>query len=148
MNQAQTEILNQDFELGFTYTRSTGPVVGHFLTELRERRIVGVKTSDGRVIVPPMEFDPVTTAPLNQFVEVGDTGVITTWSWNPNPRPAQPLQKPFAWALIQLEGADVPMLHAVAADSSDNITTGSTVKVKWAKKTIGMITDIAYFELL
>ena len=40
---SQPEILNQAFELGFTYTRSTGPVVGRFLTELRNRNIVGIK---------------------------------------------------------------------------------------------------------
>ena len=30
---SQPEVLSQAFELGFTYTRSTGPVVGRFLTE-------------------------------------------------------------------------------------------------------------------
>ena len=68
---SQPEILNQAFELGFTYTRSTGPVVGRFLTELRKRNIVGIKASDGRVIVPPMEYDPDTAEELSDFVEVG-----------------------------------------------------------------------------
>ena len=36
---SQPEILNQAFELGYTYTRSTGPVVGRFLTELRARTL-------------------------------------------------------------------------------------------------------------
>jgi hypothetical protein len=57
---SQPEILNQAFELGYTYTRSTGPVVGRFLTELKKRNIVGIKASDGRVVVPPMEYDPDT----------------------------------------------------------------------------------------
>ena len=60
------ELFSQDFELGFTYTRSTGPVIGRFFTELRERNIVGIKASDGRVIVPPMEYDPNTAAELSE----------------------------------------------------------------------------------
>ena len=34
---SQPEILTKPFELGYTYTRSTGPVIGHFLTELRKK---------------------------------------------------------------------------------------------------------------
>ena len=64
---SQPEILNQAFELGFTYTRSTGPVVGRFLTELRNRNIVGINASDGRVIVPPVEYDPETIEELRKL---------------------------------------------------------------------------------
>ena len=48
---SQPEVLHQAFELGYTYTRSTGPIVGRFLTELKRRKIVGIRSSDGRVIV-------------------------------------------------------------------------------------------------
>ena len=67
---SQPEVLSQAFELGYTYTRSTGPVVGRFLTELRNRKIVGIKASDGRIIVPPMEYDPDTAEELSEFVGV------------------------------------------------------------------------------
>ncbi|HCD55260.1 MAG TPA: DNA-binding protein, partial [Halieaceae bacterium] len=40
---AITEKLSQEFELGFTYTRSTGPVVGRFLTGLRDSRVLGIR---------------------------------------------------------------------------------------------------------
>ena len=36
-----TELLRQQFQLGYTYTRSTGPVVGTFLSGLRDRSILG-----------------------------------------------------------------------------------------------------------
>jgi len=69
---SQPEVLSQAFELGYTYTRSTGPVVGRFLTELRERKIVGIKASDGRVIVPPMEYDPDTAEDHGAAIRLGD----------------------------------------------------------------------------
>ena len=145
---SQPEILNQAFELGYTYTRSTGPVVGRFLTELRNRKIVGIKGSDGRVIVPPMEYDPDTAAELSEFVEVGQQGEIVSFAWVKEPREAHPSDKPFAWAMIKLDGADVPMVHCVAADAESAVTTGARVQVVWADETVGMITDIRHFELV
>ena len=140
------DILRQEFELGFTYTRSTGPVVGRFLTALRDRKIVGIKASDGRVIVPPMEYDPDTAEQLSEFVEVADTGTVVSWSWVKYPRDAHPLDRPFAWAMILLAGADVPMVHWVDAIDEDAMSTGMAVNVRWAEETVGFITDIACFE--
>jgi uncharacterized OB-fold protein len=50
--------------------------------------------------------------------------------------------------LINLDGADVPILHAVDAKAENNIATGSRVKVRWAENRTGGINDIACFELL
>lgn len=143
---SQPDVLSQDFELGFTYTRSTGPVVGKFLTALRERRIVGIRASDGRVIVPPMEYDPDTAQELSEFVEVGQLGEILSWCWVSQPRAAHPLDKPFAWAMIRLDGADVPMIHCVAAADESRLSTGARVRAVWADEPRGFITDIRYFE--
>ncbi|MFT4825263.1 MAG: putative OB-fold protein [Halioglobus sp.] len=148
MTVSQPEVLSQAFELGYTYTRSTGPVVGRFLTELRNRKIVGIKASDGRVIVPPMEYDPDTAEELSEFVEVEQVGEIVSWCWVTQPREAHPMDRPFAWAMIKLDGADIPMIHCVAAEREDSVTTGARVKVVWADETVGMITDIRCFELV
>lgn len=144
---AQPDVLSQAFELGFTYTRSTGPVVGRFLTGLRERKIFGIRASDGRIIVPPMEYDPQTAAALEEFVEVGQQGEIVSWCWVSRPLASHPLDKPFAWAMIRLDGADVPMIHCVAAAAESDLGTGARVQVVWADTTRGFITDIRFFEL-
>tara|TARA_R110002110_G_scaffold3754_1_gene19509 strand:- start:32331 stop:32783 length:453 start_codon:yes stop_codon:yes gene_type:complete len=143
---SETDALSQAFELGFTYTRSTGPVIGRFLTELRDRRIVGIRASDGRVIVPPMEYDPDTAQALDDFVEVGQQGEIVSWCWVSEPRKAHPLSEPFAWAMIRLDGADIPMVHCVRASGANQLQTGGRVQVVWAAETRGYITDIQYFE--
>ena len=145
---SQPEILNQAFELGFTYTRSTGPVVGRFLTELRNRKIVGIKASDGRVVVPPMEYDPNTAEELSEFVDVGEEGEIVSFAWIKQPREAHPSEQTFAWAMIKLDGADVPMVHWVRASQESDIRTGARVRAVWAEQTIGFITDINGFELV
>lgn len=145
---SQPEVLSQAFELGYTYTRSTGPVVGRFLTGLKNRKIFGNRASDGRVIVPPMEYDPDTAAELRNFVEVGQQGEIVSFAWVKEPREAHPLQQPFAWAMIRLDGADIPMIHCVAAKSEDEVATGARVQAVWAEETRGYISDIRCFELV
>jgi uncharacterized OB-fold protein len=133
----------------FNYTRSVGPVVGAFLTGLRDKKVLGSKDSQGRVVVPPPEYDAATAAPTDPgaLVEVGQEGVITSWSWNPSPRAGQPFDRPFAWALVQLDGADTSFLHALDAPR-DAIRTGQRVRVRWADETVGFIKDIECFEVV
>jgi uncharacterized protein len=140
------DVLTAPHVLEYPYERSTGPVIGAFLTALRERRVVGIRGRDGRVLVPPQEYDPDTSDPLEEVVAVSDTGTLVSWSWNPEPRPGQPLDRPFAWALVRLDGADTPMLHVLAVDDPGEITAGMRVRIRWAEQTRGAITDIAAFE--
>jgi uncharacterized protein len=139
--------LSAPLKLSFDYTRSVGSLLSQFFTALRERRIVGVRGSDGRVHVPPAEFDPVTYERLTEIVPVASVGTVVSWTWQPAPLEGQPLDRPFAWALIKLDGADTPLLHAVAAASSDAISTGARVHAHWIDEPVGAITDIAYFAL-
>lgn len=139
--------LSAPLRLSFDYTRSVGPTLSQFFTALRERRIVGTRGSDGRVYVPPAEFDPVTYERLTEIVPVSSVGTVLSWTWQPEPLEGQPLDRPFAWALIKLDGADIALLHAVDAGSSDAISTGERVHVHWVDEPAGAITDIAYFGL-
>jgi uncharacterized OB-fold protein len=140
------EPLSAPIELSFDYTRSLGPTLGRFMTGLAGRRITGGRCSDGRVVVPPLEFDPATGTAVTEFVEVGDRGEVVSWTWAPEPMPDQPLDHPFAWALIKLDGADTGMLHAVDVPSPDAVTTGMRVQARWVDKPVGHIRDIACFE--
>lgn len=142
------EVLSAPFVLEYGYTRSVGPVIGRFLVGLREGRIEGIRASDGRVLVPPPEYDPVTSDSLSEFVSVRDTGTVKTWAWIDAPRAGQPLQHPFAWALIQLDGADSTLLHAVDAGDPARMHTGVRVRVRWREPRKGEIQDIACFDLL
>jgi uncharacterized OB-fold protein len=138
--------LSAPLTLSFDYTRSVGPILGQFFTALRERRIVGIRGSDGRVHVPPAEYDPVTYEPLSEIVPVSTVGTVASWTWQPAPLEGQPLDRPFAWALIVLDGADTPLLHAVDSPEGQ-LRTGARVHAHWVDEPTGAITDIAYFAL-
>ncbi|MFD9261200.1 Zn-ribbon domain-containing OB-fold protein [Streptomyces sp. NPDC059538] len=140
------EVLRAPLVVEFPFTRSLGPVQSAFLSGLREGVVLGVKTSDGKVMVPPVEYDPVTAEEIRELVEVGATGTVTTWAWNDRPRPQQPLDTPFAWVLVKLDGADTALLHALDAPGPDAVRTGMRVRVRWAAERTGAITDIACFE--
>jgi uncharacterized OB-fold protein len=140
-----TDVLTALHVLEYPYKRSVGPVIGRFLAGLIEGRIQGIKTSSGRIMVPPVEYDPDSAAELSEFVDVGDAGVVQTWAWVAEPRQNNPLQKPFAWALIKLDGADTAFLHAVDAGSEAAMKTGMRVKVRWRAERVGHINDIDCF---
>ena len=143
---SEARILSAPLVLEYPFSRTVGPVQSAFLTGLREGLVLGVRGVDGRVICPPVEYDPVTSEDLTELVELSTTGTVTTWSWVPEPRPGQPLDRPFAWALVQIDGADTGLLHAVDAGSPDAMRTGMRVQVRWADEREGHINDIACFE--
>jgi len=143
---ADDGVLHADVTLEYPFTRSTGPVVGAFLTGLREGVIVGIKRADGTVLVPPCEYDPATAEPLTEIVEVADTGTVSSWCWNGAPRSRQPFESEYAWALILLDGADTPMLHAVRAAGPDAMRSGMRVRAVWRAEREGHIADIECFE--
>ena len=141
------EPLRAPHVLEYPYRRSVGPVLGRFFTGLRERRIEGIRAADGRVLVPPQEYDPHSGEALSEFVPVSDSGVVTSWTWVAKPRAGKhPLEHPFAWALIVLDGADTPLLHAVDAGTEQRMQSGMRVRVRWREETQGDIRDIACFE--
>jgi uncharacterized OB-fold protein len=131
----------------FPYRRSLGPVLGAFMTALTERRILGIRHGD-QVLVPPMEWDPATGAALEpDLVEVGPAGTVESWTWVPEPTVQHPLDRPFAFALVRLDGASTPLLHAVDAGSPDRIANGARVAPRWRGRRVGRINDIACFVL-
>ena len=128
------------------YTRSLGPTLAAFFEGLANRKLVGARTASGKVVVPPAPHDPETGEDVAELVDLPDTGVVTTWAWVTKPRPKHPLQQPFAWALVQIAGADTAMLHAVDAEDESKMSTGMRVKARWADEPQGSILDLACFE--
>jgi uncharacterized OB-fold protein len=139
-------IMTATHVIEYPYTRSLGPALSRFLTGLRDGRIYGSKTLAGVVHVPPMEFDPATAETLEEFVEVADEGVLTSWTWIEAPGENHRRDKPFAFALIRLDGADGSLLHIVDAEGPEALSTGMRVKARWAAERQGSIHDIEGFE--
>jgi uncharacterized protein len=134
----------RSYTLEYPYTRTVGPVVGKFLTGVRDGRLFGIRCR-GKVICPPIEFDPESgeTLPLD-FVEVGPGGTVVSWSWIAEPTRKHPFERPFAFALIRLDGADTAIVHAVAASGPEAMSRGMRVRAQYRAERKSSITDV-YF---
>jgi hypothetical protein len=143
----ESEVLHAAHRLEYPYARSVGPVIGAFLTGLRDGKLFGVVGAGGSVVVPPTEYDPTTGEDTGELVEVGPGGVVESWAWVTAPQPKHPLNRPFAWALIRLDGADTALLHVVDAGGPDRLGSGDRVTVKFrpAAERIGAMADIEAF---
>ena len=129
--------------LEFPYRRSLGPVIGGFLAGLRDQRVVGVRTAGGRVLVPPLEYDPETGEQTGDEVEVGTAGVVEHSAWISEPLRTHPTDQPFAWVLVRLDGADTSLLHI----AHEAVAPGDRVRIRWREEREGKITDIECFEV-
>jgi uncharacterized OB-fold protein len=128
--------------LEYPYTRTTGPVVGPFLTGVRDGKLLGNRCG-ARVLFPPLEYDPDTGASLDpDFVEVGPGGTVGAWTWVETPTRKHPFSHPFGFALITLDGADTAFVHAIDAGSIDEMSTGMRVKAQYRDDRRGAITDV------
>lgn len=136
-----SEIVNK---LEYPYTRSTGPYIGPFLTGVRDGKLLANEVG-GLVCCPPLEYDPDTGAPApTEFREVGPGGTVLGYTWIAEPTAKHPFQHAFAFALIKLDGADMPMVHAVDAGSPDAMSVRMRVAAQYRTKRAGAITDV-YF---
>lgn len=136
----------ETFKLELPYKRTLGPVIGAFFTGLRDGRIVGSRTSRGRVLCPPLEYDPETGDSVSDIVELSGTGTVQSFAWVPEPMRKHPLDRPFAFALIKIDGADTALLHAVDAGSPSAMSVGMRVRARFRSERKGHIRDLECFE--
>jgi uncharacterized OB-fold protein len=144
-----TETRVTETKLEFPYSRTLGPVVGAFLTGLREGKLYGIRGKDGRVLAPPLEYDPVTGESLGtEMVPIGPEGTVMAWTWVDEPTPKHPLSHPFSFALVRPDGADTAMVSAVDAGAIDQMSTGMKVRARFKSESHGLVTDLEAWEPL
>ena len=133
------------WKLEFPYRRSVGPVIGAFLAGLRDR---GRRRPHrgGRVLVPPLEYDPETGEAVGDEVEVGSAGSSST-------RPGSPSRcatiRSTARSRGRWCGSTVPTPRCCTRSTRDRRrrrSPGTRVRIRWADETDGQITDIECFE--
>lgn len=137
--------LRAEHAVAYSYRRSAAGAVGTFLAGLARGEILGARTGNGRVVVPPVDADPATGRPISDVVPVGPAGTVRSWTWVDPPLPEHPLDRPFAFVLVQLDGADTSLLHVVDAPDVGAMATGMRVRADWRADRTGSIADIRAF---
>lgn len=140
------------------YAWDTGEAIGRFLAGLRAGKIYGVRCRQcGRTVTPPRAFCELDFKPMDEWVELPDTGTVNTFSicyvtWD-----MRRLRRPQIPAVIEIDGTSprVGFLHLIGGVAGTSVeavrrqvAVGMPVRAVWknARAREGAITDILYFE--
>jgi len=131
------------------YSWTVGRVGSRFLIELRDHgRIMGSRCPNCHLVwVPPRLRCPECYAEIDDraWMEVGPHGTLRHFTIVRYEHPAQPMKPPFAYGLIDLDGASRAITHLISGMDLDCLRPGIRVKPVMESTRQGHILDIAFF---
>jgi len=156
MSNTEQELIVSRQVLSIPQRFSTGPVMGRFLSELRDnKRIMALKVKkNNRFLLPPREVDAWSLEEGTEWVEVGPEGTIREFDViyyaSPDPLTGETREVPYCIGWILLDGVegDSPLWHLVEAKDPESIRGGMRVRAVFAEERVGAIEDIKYFEVI
>ena len=138
-------------QIAVPYTWWVGETGSRFLNAIRyEEKILGTRCQAcDTVFVPPRKNCGRCFAKLDQWVELGNEGVVSAYTIIRFDHSMHPVKGPFAYALIQLDGASVGIVHLVTGDL-EKLDAGVRVKAQFRDKSqrTGHILDIECFQII
>jgi uncharacterized OB-fold protein len=154
---ATGEVLTSMWHVKSEYAWDAGIAIGIFLDGLKQGKIQGARCRQcRRTVVPPRAFCELCFRPVNDWIELPDTGKINTYSVSYVNWDATRRQTPEVPAVIEIDGASagIGILHLMGevGDTLEEITArlkvGTPVQAVWksASQRQGAITDIRYFR--
>jgi uncharacterized OB-fold protein len=130
------------------YTYAAGPVRSRFLLELKDnQRIMGTRCpSCNRVYVPAKPTCVLCFSELDEWVEVSNTGTVLTYTVIAQTAACHRKPAPFAYGIIQLDGADTGLTHFLGEVEHQDLRVGMRVEAVFREAREGSILDIKYFR--
>jgi hypothetical protein len=133
------------------WKHETAILMPKFLAALKDKKVLGLKCPGcGLIYSPPKPYCRCLSIP-DEWVEIGDTGTITTftftggWSFGGM---VEGTGTPMILAGVKLDGADTQTLSILANAEPDQVAVGMRVRVKWPDNPKGVIDDAMHCELL
>ena len=118
-----------------------------FLAALKDKKVLGLKcTNCGLVYTPPKPYCSCLGIP-SEWVEVADTGEITTftftgaWSYGGMLEGAG---TPMIIAGMRFDGSDTQTLTLLSETEPEQVYVGMKLKVKWPDNPQGVIDDVMH----
>ena len=145
----EVEALTFKGQISVPYTWWVGEVGSRFLIALRdEEKILGTRCKGcNKVYVPPRRNCGTCFVDVDEWVELGREGVVTAHTIVRFEYPLQPVNPPFAYAIIKLDGADVGLVHLIKEDL-DALKNGVRVRAVFKRERTGHILDIDSFKIV
>lgn len=113
------------------YHLTAGQALTRYLRGIERGVFLGSRCpACGQVYVPLRTACPSDGTPIDDEVELADTGTVTTFAVNNIPDPRAPAV-PYVCAYILLDGADIDMLALVGDVAVSDVRIGMRVRAKW-----------------
>jgi hypothetical protein len=145
MQSGQGRFLYSGMQSPFTW--STGPVVGAFLTHLRDQEFLGRRCLKcGTVSSPPFDHCERCGATEAEWMEVGPGGTLRALTLVHHAFSGQPAEPPYALALIQLDGSDTSLCHLLKDTDLSQLRIGDRVEPVFRPERTGSLRDISHFR--
>jgi uncharacterized OB-fold protein len=131
------------------YHYVAGDYRARYLQALKDKRILGSRCAKtGKVFVPPVVNSPESFAPCEEFVDLPDRGVITTFCIVRIPVIGRNIETPYVAASVALDGAAISMYALIQECAPDEVRMGMRVEAVWKPdgERQGSHEDILYFR--
>jgi len=124
-----------------------------FFKALKDNKILGIKCPKcKKVYVPPRRVCGPCYTEMNEFVEVGPTGIIETFTILRyefiDPATGERKPVPYGYGFIKLDGADTLFQHYIDITKESSLKIGAPVEAIFSDQTKGTIRDVRYFRLI
>ena len=131
------------------YSWTVGRVASRFFIALRDTgRILASQCERCHVVwVPPRAMCPVCFVKIgdDRWTEVGPEGTLRHFTIARHEHPAQPMKPPFAYGLIDLDGAGTAIVHLISGGDPEDLRSGIRLRPVFRRDRQGNILDIAHF---
>jgi len=130
------------------YLVSTGAVGTKFLSEIRDnKKIFGIKCSRcSKVYVPPRSHCSGCFVKMTEWVELSGKGNLASYTVVYYKEPYMVKEPPFAYGVIQMDGADTGLVHFLGHVDLDKIKIGTHLEPVFKDEREGSILDIDHFR--
>jgi len=134
--------------IAIPYRYFPGPVATRFFVELRDhQKIFGIRCRTcGTVYVPPEATCGKCFENLDEWVEVGKSGVLESYTVTHYTLPIHPASMPIMYGLVKLDGADTGFVHLLGEVEPKGVKIGGKVEAVFRENRKGNILDIQYFR--
>ena len=148
----EKKVLWTEWHPKFEYAYDCGIGYGRYFAELKKGRIVGTKCKRcGRILLPARYFCEWCWRPVDEWVDLEDTGAVNTFSICYTDWLARRLKEPELPAMIEVDGSEgVAIISKLGEVDPKDIRIGMRVKAVWKpeEEREGAITDIKYWRPL
>jgi len=147
---AEKEYISHLGKMELPYKTFVGALASKFFSELRDnKKILGIRCPQCKLVyMPPRAVCGKCFAKLDEWVELSDKGTVLTYTVVNYKEPMHPMGPPFAYGIIQLDGADTGLLHCIFGVDPSKLKIGMRVQAVFKEKREGNMLDIKYFRPL